>query len=117
MQVALGRFFEDGNSAADEPELTLSDRFDRAQRMLDTGDARGALGEWLECLALARAQGHRQGEGAVLGNLGNAYHSLGEYRKAIDYQEQALAIFVEIGDRRGQGQDLGNLGSAYHGLG
>ena len=95
----------------------LSERFDRAQRMLETGDARGAMGEWLECLALARAQGHRQGEGAVLGNLGLAYRSLGEYHKAIEYQERALKISEEIGDRQGQGIRLGNLGIAYRSLG
>ena len=92
VQVAVARFFGDAISAADEPELTLSDRFNRAQRMLQTGDARGALGEWLECLALARAQGHRQGEGAVLGNPGIAYESLGEYRKAIGYHRRPLPV-------------------------
>ncbi|MFM6139793.1 MAG: tetratricopeptide repeat protein, partial [Sphaerospermopsis kisseleviana] len=27
----------------------------------------------------------RRGEGAALGNLGNAYYALGEYTKAIEY--------------------------------
>ena len=57
------------------------------------------------------------GEGASLGNLGLAYDSLGEYRKAIEYHEQSLEISREIGDRSGEGTSLGNLGLAYDSLG
>ena len=56
---------------------------------------------------------------ATLGNLGNAYYSLGDYAKARDLQERALAI-----QERANGRDhpnvaftLGNLGSAYGKLG
>jgi len=73
---------------------------------------------WLEsAVAAARALTDRRAEGAHLGNLGNAYRSLGEYRRAIEYHEQHLAIAREIGDRRGEGNALGNLGVAYHALG
>lgn len=56
-------------------------------------------------------------KGGLLGNLGNAYLSLGESRKAIEYHEQALEIAREIGARRGEGNALGNLGIAYDSLG
>jgi tetratricopeptide (TPR) repeat protein len=65
----------------------------------------------------SRAIGDRLGEGATLGNLGNAYADLGETRTAIEYHEQALIISREIGDRRGEGATLGNLGIAYRNLG
>jgi len=68
----------------------------------------------VEC---CHALGRRGDEGAHLGNLGLAYWSLGEVKRAIDYYEQALAIRREIGDRRGEGNDLGNLGNAYADLG
>jgi len=55
--------------------------------------------------------------GVVLGNLGNAYYSLGQVDKAIEYYGQALVIDREIGDQRGVGADLGNLGNAYRTLG
>ena len=32
--------------------------------------------------------------------------SLGDYRKAIEYQEKRLKIAVEIGDRAGEGRSL-----------
>jgi len=48
-----------------------------------------------------------------LGNLGAAYHRLGEVRRAIGYHEQALAIAREIGDRRGEANHCWNLGLAY----
>ena len=49
--------------------------------------------------------------------MGNAYHSLGNYAKAIEYGQQSLAIAQELKNRRGEGTDLGNLGIAYLSLG
>ena len=80
-------------------------------------EPRKAIEYYEQALDIAREIGDRRGEGADLGNLGNAYSDLGEARKAIEYYEQALAIAREIGDRRGEGDDLGNLGSAYADLG
>ncbi|MFE1745134.1 CHAT domain-containing protein, partial [Coleofasciculus sp. H7-2] len=56
-------------------------------------------------------------EGQSLGNLGNAYDSLGDYAKAIEYHQQSLVIAREIKNRSGEGQSLGNLGNAYDSLG
>ena len=64
-----------------------------------------------------RPIGDQRVEAAAVGNLDNAYHSLGQYERAIEQQEQALAISLAIGDRRGEGQHLGNLGLAYDSLG
>jgi tetratricopeptide (TPR) repeat protein len=50
------------------------------------------------------------------GDLGTAYWSVGEYRKAIDYYEKALVIAREIGNREGDAW-LGGLGNAYSDLG
>lgn len=58
-----------------------------------------------------------QAHGAILGNLGNAYDSLGDYRKAIEFQQKSLAIAQELGDRLGEGTVYGNLGNAYYSLG
>jgi tetratricopeptide (TPR) repeat protein len=68
-------------------------------------------------LTATRALGRRYDEGAFLSNLGNAYYSLGQVERAIEYHEQALAIFREIGDQRGKGAELGNLSLAYRALG
>ena len=51
------------------------------------------------------------------GNLGTAYYSLGDYKKAIEYYKQALVIVRENSDRRGEGIWLGGLGIAYSNLG
>ena len=59
----------------------------------------------------------RSGEGNALGNLGRTYYSIGDYTKAIEYQQQSLAIKREIQDRLGEGIALGNLGIAYQSLG
>ena len=68
-------------------------------------------------LKITQDIGDRSGEGAAYGNLGIAYYSLSEYRKAIQYHEQRLKIAQEIGDRSGEGAAYGNLGSAYQSLG
>ena len=66
---------------------------------------------WLKA-ALVAAQGlkWRDAEGAHLGNLGNAYNNLGEYRRAIEYYEQHLTIAREIGDRRRRRRSPGQPG-------
>ena len=45
-------------------------------------------------------------EGGAYGNLGNAYYSLGDFGKAIEYHEKCLKIAIEIGDRAGEGRSL-----------
>jgi tetratricopeptide (TPR) repeat protein len=52
-----------------------------------------------------------------LNGLGDAYDSLGEYVRAIEYHQQDLAIAQEIGDKAGEETALGSLGIAYHALG
>jgi tetratricopeptide (TPR) repeat protein len=55
--------------------------------------------------------------GACFCSLGIAYGSLGQYQRAIDFQQQSLEIKREIGDRDGEGGALCNLGIAYGSLG
>ena len=55
----------------------------------------------------------KEGEGQAYGNLGNAFYSLGDLRKAIEYHEKRLKIAIEIGDRAGEEGAYGNLGNAY----
>ncbi|MDA0267813.1 MAG: tetratricopeptide repeat protein, partial [Cyanobacteria bacterium] len=55
--------------------------------------------------------------GEALNRLGLAYQSLGEYQRAIDFQQQSLEISREIGDRKGEANSLNNLAIAYHYLG
>ena len=51
------------------------------------------------------------------GNLGIAYHSLGNFKKARKYLKQQLIIAKQVGDREQEGNANGNLGNAYHSLG
>ena len=52
-----------------------------------------------------------------VGNLGSAYLSMGQYRKAISCHEQALKSARERKDRKGEGVWLGNLGICFSDLG
>jgi tetratricopeptide (TPR) repeat protein len=73
---------------------------------------------WLEQQRdAARRVGDRPAEECAHGNLGNAYASLGDVRRAIEFHKQALVFSHAIGDRRGEGTALGNLGLAYADLG
>ena len=67
-------------------------------------------------MKIAKEIGDRAGEGGGYGSLGNAYDSLGDYQKAIEYQEKYLKIATEIGDRKGEGNAYHNIGNAYFSL-
>ena len=41
-------------------------------------------------LKIAKEIGDRAGEGGADGNLGNAYDSLGDYQKAIEYHKKTF---------------------------
>ena len=56
----------------------------------------------------AKEIGGRAGEGGAYGNLGNAYQSLGDSGKAIEYHEKRLKIAKEIGNRAGEGRAYRN---------
>ena len=53
----------------------------------------------------------------VIGNLGIAYDSLGEFKTAITYHQHHLQIAKDVGDKAGEGRSYGHLGCAYQGLG
>ena len=61
--------------------------------------------------------GDKSGEGRAYGSLGNAHHSLGDFKTAIDYHERHLKIAKELGDKSGEGGAYGNLGNAHESLG
>ena len=47
-----------------------------------------------------------------MGNLGLAYHTLGDFHSAFEYYHQGLEISREIGDRSGEAIAWFNLGLA-----
>ncbi len=91
--------------------------FQQGLQQIQTSQLRAALNSWEQALEIYRALKNRLGEANALGNLGIAYHSLGNYVKAIEYGQQSLAIAREIKDRFGEGNALANLGNAYIDLG
>ena len=80
-------------------------------------------GYWLERVManeaglIAAWQLRRPSEGAWLGNLGDAYRTMGHAGWAIEHFEKALAIARQTGNRHSEGNSLGNLGLAYRDLG
>ena len=55
-------------------------------------------------MKIAKEIGDRAGEGKAYGNLGNAYLSLGDYQKAIEYLEKRLKLQRKsmIGPEKGE---------------
>ena len=56
------------------------------------GDFSAAIDSFSESLLLFRQYGDRAGEASVLNNMGSVYHSMGEYRLALDQVEASAAI-------------------------
>ena len=65
----------------------------------------------------AKQAGDTDRERKAYTNLGSAYRSLGDYRKAIEFHQQSLSIAKEIGKKRSEGGAYTNLGIAYKNLG
>ncbi|KAL9981278.1 hypothetical protein ACROYT_G009957 [Oculina patagonica] len=61
--------------------------------------------------------GDKAEEALLCGNLGSAFLSLGDFRKAIDYFELHLKIAKEVGNKAGEGSAYGNLGIAFSNFG
>lgn len=59
----------------------------------------------------------RTNEAAWMGNLGDAYRSMGQAKWAIEHFEKALATARKHGDWQSEGNWLGNLGLAHRDLG
>ena len=68
-------------------------------------------------MEVQREVGNRNFESNSLAGLGDAYNSLGQYQRAIDFYQQSLEIKREIGDRHGEADSLIGLGNTYHCLG
>jgi tetratricopeptide (TPR) repeat protein len=57
--------------------------------------------------------GDRNSERRILGNLANAYASIGQYSRAESYQIQSIQIARELGDQYRVATSQANLGSIY----
>lgn len=72
---------------------------------------------WLEAmLTAARRLNRRDAERRALGNLGAAYHHLGDIGRAIDFYNQSLDISRETGDRVNEWRTLLNMGVIHKDL-
>ncbi|MDJ0692695.1 MAG: tetratricopeptide repeat protein, partial [Xenococcaceae cyanobacterium MO_188.B32] len=60
-------------------------------RQFQISQYREAFQSWQNALTIYREIGDRGGEANSLNNLGNAYYSLGEYARAIEFYQQSLA--------------------------
>ena len=65
----------------------------------------------------AKQAGDTDRERKAYTGLGNAYLSLGDYSKAIEFHQQSLSIAKEIGKKGSEGGAYTGLGNAYHSLG
>ena len=65
--------------------------------------------------------GNRQSQANALCYLGTLHRETGDYRRAVEAQEEALAIYRDLGSRLGQANAISELGAVrrqtgdYHG--
>jgi tetratricopeptide (TPR) repeat protein len=85
-----------------------------AEHLSLRGLNRALVDEWLPPLVQSSRARIRAN---ALNRLGNAWHSLGDYDRALDYLQQSLAIQREIGDKQGEGATLNNLSAIAHARG
>ena len=103
---------------------TTQDRKAEADRLFYQGiqqfqisQFEAAFQSWQQALTIYREIKDRLGEGNALGNLGNAYDSLGKYDKAIEFQLQSLANLrnmIDIYSQRRQSFFLKSFENSSH---
>jgi CHAT domain-containing protein/Tfp pilus assembly protein PilF len=101
-------------------DLAAADRaFAEGARLRKEGKASlpRAIEKYQEALAIRRALGDRSGEAEALLQIGDAYNTLGDYRKSLEFWEQALPLKQGLGDRRGAADLLASMSGAYNNLG
>lgn len=79
----------------------------------DSFDPDAALSYYEQGLALARQIGHREGERAIVGNLGFHAAVLEDWQGYIRYTEQSLRLSRELGSKFGITIASGNLADGY----
>ncbi len=62
---------------------------------------------------MAKEMGDQDGEGIAYTNLGDAYRSLGDVDKAVQYFTQHLSIAKKLGDRLEEARVYHNLGICH----
>jgi len=89
--------------------------FAKLNQLADAGDSRGLAAQERQARAVAAAVRTSRPSAVswVYCTLGNAFQSLGNISKAIEYHTEHLTIAKEVGDRAGEGAAYGNLGNAY----
>ena len=110
-----------------DKSMEVKDPISHDNGSASSGDVKKVIGlyyrgeEAIEYLNLylkkTKEVGDKHGEGNPYGNLGNACHRLGDFKKAIEYYNLDLKIAKEVGDKHGEGNAYGNLGNAYDSLG
>lgn len=101
-------------SRDEEAAMICSDYLNAGAHVLDLRQRPSDRIHWLEAaLAAAQQLTDRTAIAKHLGNLGNAYATLGEISSAIRLYRQALDLQDEINNAHGKGKTLNNMGNVY----
>jgi tetratricopeptide (TPR) repeat protein len=104
-QVSLSAAVEEAGASQDEVEEQVREALEQATRHYEAN------------LKLVRERNDYAAMGRTVGNLGNTYYLLGNYKKAIKYHEERLSIAASLNDYGAKRRALSNLGNAYVFLG
>eukprot|EP00730_Choanoeca_flexa_P019589 TRINITY_DN9578_c0_g1_i3.p1 TRINITY_DN9578_c0_g1~~TRINITY_DN9578_c0_g1_i3.p1 ORF type:complete len:556 (+),score=212.88 TRINITY_DN9578_c0_g1_i3:239-1906(+) len=75
-----------------------------------------AIDYYKTTLEITAEQKDKAGEGRAVGNLGNAYTAIGNYKDAIEFHNRRLRLAEEANDLAARARACGNLGNAYSAL-
>ncbi|HAD81521.1 MAG: hypothetical protein A2509_10535 [Candidatus Edwardsbacteria bacterium RIFOXYD12_FULL_50_11] len=96
--------------ARNHPRYGISDRLYNSQVCIFSGEYARALELSEEALQLCRQDRDDTKMAEIYGQLSQAYQSLSNYPKALEFRELASGIYRSRGDRIGWGNSLANSG-------
>jgi tetratricopeptide (TPR) repeat protein len=85
----------------------------RAESLAERGDAKGAIRDWEESIAIFQELGDRKGEAETLSTLALLHASLALLDQAITLSESSLTIYRELADHEAEVKTLDMLAELH----
>jgi len=114
MALEMAKQTEEAARMAKTQEILARALYEQGWALLSLGDTEAGLAVGEQLLTFSTTIDATYEVGQSLNLLASVHRALGNYSRAIDYQQQGLMLYRELGDRNRVSVMLNNLGESYY---